>query len=123
MNGRIILTAIIAAILIAIVAWAIDIDVSGDTELPQVEASVDMQGGELPEMEMDTADISIEEERSTVSVPSDIEVETTEEQISYPTVNVDAPESDSYAEDQNYQNRERGNTSYYQDRNQNTRMQ
>ena len=120
MNAKVIWTIIIVAALVAVIAWAVDVDISGDAELPEVTADVtggempevnvtgdfempdvdaDVSGGEMPDVDVDTIDVEVREERATMEVPTDINVETEEETFTYPTVDVESPEEDTQAED------------------------
>lgn len=67
----IIIVAVIAVL--AVVAYALglfNVDASGDLKTPEVSLS----GGEIPEIDVNTADVSIGSEEVTVDVPTvDIE--------------------------------------------------
>ncbi|NCC21605.1 MAG: hypothetical protein EOM26_03985 [Alphaproteobacteria bacterium] len=92
--GRTILVIIVIVLIAWAAMWALDIDVSGDAEMPRV----DVEGGELPETEVDAADIDIEEERGTMTVP-DVDVELQEEEFTYPEVDIEPPADDTATED------------------------
>ena len=92
--------AIIAAVVIALVAaWALDIDVSGDVEMPEVSADVEMTEGEMPEVDVRTVDIDVEERQGSVPVPTDVNVETEEKTFEYPALDVEKPEENTTAEE------------------------
>lgn len=55
--------------------WALDVDVTQEGELP----SVSFESGEMPEVDVDAADVDVGTEERTVEVP---------------TVDVDPPERD-----------------------------
>lgn len=101
-GSKIILTALAVAIVVAIAMWAIDVDVTGDVELPRIEANV--EGGEMPDVDVDTADVDVGMEEGNVAVPSDIEVETTQTEIPYPTIDVEGPEEDTLDEQDDLDN-------------------
>ena len=100
-SSKIILTAVVAIAAVAAVAWAVDVDVTGDVEVPEVVADVDMRGGEMPDVDVETVDVDYETKQGEVEVPSDVEVdvETTEKTVPYPSFEVDKPEEDTYAEE------------------------
>ncbi len=84
--------AVIAIVLLAV--WAIDVDVSGDVEMPNVEVT----GGELPDVDVETVDVDVSMEEKTVELP-DVDVEMEETTITLPDVDVTAPEEDTVAEE------------------------
>jgi hypothetical protein len=86
---RIFLTVIALVLLIAVGMWAVDIDLSGETRLPNVDVAV--QGGELPEAEVNVADIEVEEKTADVAYP-DVDVEMKEEEVTYPSIDIEAPD-------------------------------
>lgn len=88
---------IIAVILVLVAAWAIDFDTSGDLEMPEIRADVDATGGELPEVDVDTADIEVRERAAQVDVP-DVDVEMEERTFTYPDVDIQGPEENTAAE-------------------------
>lgn len=66
--GRILVMVIAVAALLAAVAFAtglLNLNTSGDLEAPQVSVT----GGELPKVEVDAADISVESKSVMVEVP------------------------------------------------------
>lgn len=123
MSSKILITAIVAVLLAALAFWAIDVDVDGGVELPEVVGGVDMVGGEMPNVEItgdlempevqnnmelrggemprvdvDTVDVDLDMEQEVVEVPT-IDVNTEEKVIEYPTLSIDGPEEDTVAED------------------------
>ena len=91
---KILITIIVAVLIVLGVTWFVDVDTSGDIELPEVAADVDVSGGELPEVDVDTADIDVGTGTATIDVPSDVDVdvETREQELSYPTIDIESPE-------------------------------
>jgi len=84
---------VLAVIIIALIAvWAIDIDFSGETEMPT--ADVQVEGGNLPDADVDTADVDVQTEEQTVTVP-DVDVTTEEQTVPTPDVTVTEPEADT----------------------------
>lgn len=66
-----------------------DVDKTQDGELPSVD--VDVDGGQLPEYDIDTADIDVGTREATVSVP-DVDVNMEEKQFTVPTIDVEMPD-------------------------------
>ncbi|WP_439133551.1 hypothetical protein [Pseudomaricurvus sp.] len=86
---------IYSAMLLSAVATlsACDVDQTEEGELPDVDVS--MEGGNMPEYDVDTADVSVESKEVEMEVPDvDVDVDTKTETISVPDVNVDMPEDD-----------------------------
>lgn len=67
---------------------ACDVDKTEEGELPDVDVSVD--GGELPNYEVETADVEVEQDKRTVTVP-DVDVDTEEREITVPDIDVEMP--------------------------------
>ena len=88
--------AVVAIVLLAV--WAVDVDVSGDVELPEVEVSA--EGGEMPAVDVNTVDIDATMEEETMTVPT-IEVQEEEVEVPVPNIDVEAPEEDTTAEEDN----------------------
>ena len=67
-GNKSLLYIILAAVVIFLLLWAtgiIDFSSEGDVEVPEVE----VQGGELPDIDADVADIDVGTEEVTVEVP------------------------------------------------------
>ena len=64
---RIIITSIIAPLAIGLAAC--DVDQTKEAELPDV----DVQGGQMPEFDVETADVDVGTEQKTIEVP-DVDV-------------------------------------------------
>ncbi len=62
-----VLTGLAVAVIVAGLAWAIDVDVSGETKLPNVD--VDMTEGELPEVDVEAVDVDVTRDEKTVTIP------------------------------------------------------
>ena len=92
--GKTILWVVIAAIVIFIILLLlgiIDFDSEGEFEAPEVD--VEATGGELPDLDVDTADIDVGTEPATVEVP-DVDVDTEEVDVDLPTIDVDEADAD-----------------------------
>lgn len=89
---------IIAVILVLVAAWALDFDMAGDFEAPEIRADVDMIGGEIPGVDMETADIEVEEKSASVEVP-DVDVEMEERAFTYPDIDIESPEENTVPEE------------------------
>ena len=73
-----------------------DVDKTQDGELPSVD--VDVEAGQLPEYDVETADIDFGTREATVSVP-DVDVSMEETQVSVPTMDIDMPGDDEINRD------------------------
>lgn len=71
--------------------YSCDVDKKGKVELPEVE--VDVEKGNLPEFEVDWADVDVTTTTKTVEVPK-VVVVMEEEEIEVPVIDVDMPEDD-----------------------------
>ena len=60
-------------------------------ELPDVDVTA--EGGNMPEYDVDTADVEVGTRETTMDVPK-VDVYTEEEQVTVPTVGIDMPEDD-----------------------------
>ncbi|MEW9854907.1 hypothetical protein [Novosphingobium sp. M1R2S20] len=70
-SKRGILIAVLVVVLLLIIAWMaglFDVDTQGELAAPEVDMSV--QGGALPEVDADVADINVGTETQTVEVPT-----------------------------------------------------
>jgi hypothetical protein len=72
-GGRALMYLVLVALLLAALAWALglfSVDTSGSLEAPRVE----LEGGEIPKVEVDTADVEVGTKKTTIEVPTiDIE--------------------------------------------------
>lgn len=66
MKAGAIIAAAVAVVAIAFGIYMIDVDVSGDVELPEVEVT----GGEMPEVDAEVGSIETGTEEVTVEVPT-----------------------------------------------------
>lgn len=88
---------IIPLLAISLFAFSCDIDKKGKVELPEVD--VDVEEGNLPEFDVDWADVDVSTTTKTVEVPK-VVVVMEEEEIEVPTIDVDMPnEDEKYEQD------------------------
>ena len=108
-TGKIITGVVVGAAAVFALVTLIDVDVSGDLEAPSVEMvggnidlpEIESSGGEMPAVDVNTADIEVREREATVDVPTDVDVETEERTIEYPTLDVETPEENKTPEENN----------------------
>ncbi|GEM_PF-2025354 len=106
-TGKIITGVVIGAAAIFALVTLVDVDVSGDLEVPNVEMvggnidlpEIETSGGEMPAVDVNTADITVQEREATVEVPTDVDVKTEERSVSIPTIDIDTPEENKAAEE------------------------
>jgi ABC-type Na+ efflux pump permease subunit len=87
-GGRTVLIIVAVVALLGVVAYALglfNVDASGELKTPEV--AVDVTGGEVPSVQVETADIDVGTTTETVKVP-DVEVTTDEVGVKLPTVDV-----------------------------------
>ncbi|WGK65427.1 hypothetical protein [Croceiramulus getboli] len=70
-----------------------DIDKKGDTELPEVDVDIDAEAGELPEFDVDWADINVGTTTKMVEVPK-VVIVMEEEEVEVPVIDVEMPDED-----------------------------
>ena len=87
-----IIAVVIAAIAIAFGVYMVDIDVTEEARLPDVDVTV--EGGNLPEVDAEVGSIAVTEENVTVTVP-EVEVTTEEAELTVPGIEVTPPEGDA----------------------------
>lgn len=106
-SGKIITAAAFVALVVVIGVSLIDVDVDGEFEVPTAELTggnielptIETSGGNVPAVDVNTADVTIGESTRNVDVPTDIDVKTEERSITYPTIDVDLPEENTTAEE------------------------
>ena len=82
---------IIPILALSLITMSCDIDKKGKVELPEVE--VDVEEGNLPEFDVDWADVDVSTTTKMVEVPK-VVVVMEEEEIEVPTIDVDMPNDD-----------------------------
>lgn len=85
--GRRFLITLFVLLLLPLAACTAEKEQEG--ELPDV----DVEGGQLPEYDIDAADVDVDTETTDVTVP-DVDVERDTARVAVPDVDVDAPEDD-----------------------------
>ncbi len=80
----------------AAVLFSCDIDKTESGSLPEVE--VEVESGELPEYDIDWADINVGTKTKTIKVPK-VVVVMEEEEVEVPFLNVDMPDADGEMEE------------------------
>ncbi len=116
-TGKLLAGVAIGAVAIFALVTLVDVDVTGDLDVPSVEMSggditmpeleggnfdlpnVETSGGDMPRVDVNTADVDVVEREATVDVPTDVNVETEERTFSIPSLEVTKPEEDTYAEE------------------------
>ncbi|MFN2259836.1 MAG: hypothetical protein ABR601_08365 [Parasphingopyxis sp.] len=78
---------ILALAALALPLAACQVEQTEEGEMPEVE------GGNLPEYDVDPADVEVGTTERTVETP-DIDISTEEQQVEVPTVDVDPPENE-----------------------------
>lgn len=68
---------------------ACDVDQTDEGEMPDVDVQV--EGGDMPGYEVETADIEVKENEETIEVP-EVDVRTEEKEITVPDVDVEMPD-------------------------------
>ncbi len=87
-GSRTIVIILVVVAVLAVLAYALglfNVDASGDLKAPDVDVAV--EGGEMPNLQVETADIDVGTRTETVELP-EVNVTTSEEQIKLPTVDV-----------------------------------
>lgn len=77
MRPGLIIAGIAALAALGFGAYMVDLDVTEEASLPDVDVSI--EGGKLPEVEADAGDMDVGSEEVTVTVPT-VEIETPEEE-------------------------------------------
>jgi len=97
-GGRTGLIIVVALIVLGVIAYALglfNVDASGDLKAPDV--AVDVQGGEIPKVQVETGSIDVGTTTETIKVP-DVEVKTDEVGIKVPDVEINKAGDDGSAE-------------------------
>lgn len=78
MKPGVVIAAIVAAAAIAFGVFMVDIDMTEEAALPDVDVSV--EGGNLPEFDADVGDVEVGSKEVTVTVPT-VDIEPPEEEL------------------------------------------
>jgi hypothetical protein len=108
-NAKILTATLLGGAAIFALVTLVDVDVTGDIEVPEVAMEggnielpeIETSGGEMPRVDVNTADVEFGTRSTDVEVPTDIEVQTESRSVEYPTMSIDLPEEDQYAEEDN----------------------
>lgn len=96
-GGRTGVIVIVVVVLLGVIAYALglfNVDASGDLKAPDV--AVDVKGGEMPDVQVETGSIDVGTKTETVKVP-DVEVTTDEVGIKVPDVDIQKAGDDGSA--------------------------
>lgn len=88
-GGRTIVIILVVIAVLALLAYALglfNVDTSGELEAPDV--NVTTEGGEVPDVQVETGDVDVGTTTETVKLP-DVDVSTTEEKIKLPDVDIE----------------------------------
>lgn len=83
MRGIVVAAILVVVVIAAFAFGLIDINQTKETQLPEVA----VQGGQAPAFDVDTADVDVGTEQTSVEVPK-VEVGTTKTEVELPTVDV-----------------------------------
>lgn len=75
-----------------------DIDKKGEVEMPDVDVAVDVEEGNLPEFDVDWAEVNVGTKTKLVNVPK-VQVVMEEEEVEVPFIDVNMPNDDSEKEE------------------------
>lgn len=96
-GGRSIILILVVVAVLAVIAYAMglfNVDTSGELEAPDVDVTA--SGGEVPDVQVETADVDVGTQTETVKLP-DVDVKTTEEKIKIPDVDIQPAGDDDSA--------------------------
>ncbi|HUO84813.1 MAG TPA: hypothetical protein VM534_06825 [Thermoanaerobaculia bacterium] len=85
------LLRILAVMLLVVGLIGCEVEQTEEGEMPNIE----VEGGKLPEYDVDVPDVDIGTQTTTVEVPTGVEIETTETTVTIPDVDVNPPEDDT----------------------------
>ena len=85
------LAALVLAGVMAVPLVGCQVDQTEEGEMPEITA----EGGNLPEYDVDPAEIEIGTEPATVDVPTDVDVTTEEREVELPDVDVNPPSDEN----------------------------
>ena len=87
-GSRSIVIILVVVAVLAVIAYALglfNVDASGDLKAPDVDVAV--EGGEVPDVQVEAADVDIGTTTETVKVP-EIDVKTTDTEVKLPDVDI-----------------------------------
>ncbi len=91
-TSGIILAAVATVAVVGFGIYMIDLDVTDEGALPDVDVSV--EGGELPEIDADVGSITAGTKTEEVTVP-DVDIDSQTVEVEVPTIDITPPEDDS----------------------------
>lgn len=86
------LIALIGLAVLAQMTGLIDFDTRGTLRAPAIDVQV--RGGEVPKVDVDTAKVKVGVTEKTVKLPSGVDVDMQKEQVKLPEVDVDKTDDD-----------------------------
>ena len=86
------LIALIGLAVLAQMTGLVDFDTSGTLRAPAIDVKV--RGGEVPDVDVETAKVKVGVTEKTVKLPSRVDVDMQREQVKLPEVDVDEPTDD-----------------------------
>jgi hypothetical protein len=87
-GSRSIVIILVVVAVLAVIAYALglfNVDASGDLKAPDVDVAV--EGGEVPDVQVEAADVDVGTTTETVKVP-EIDVKTTDTEVKLPDVDI-----------------------------------
>ena len=94
-GGRSIVLILVVLAVLAAIAYALglfNVDAEGDLKTPEVDVAV--EGGEVPDVQVETADVDVGTQTETVELP-EVDVKTTEEQVKLPDIDIEPAGDDN----------------------------
>lgn len=86
MKSIVLALGLVLAVALAVFAYfMIDVDQTRQARLPDVDVQV--EGGQMPEFEVETGSVEITEQKKEITVP-DVDISTTTKEITVPDINV-----------------------------------
>ena len=83
-------TVLLSTALFMLSLAACDVDQTKEAEMPDVD--VEVKGGQMPEFEVETADIEVKKETAKIPYPDvDVDVKKKEAEVSYPSIDIEMP--------------------------------
>ena len=89
------LIALVGLAVLAQMTGLLDFDTRGTVRAPAIDVKV--RGGELPEVDVETAKVKVGVTEKTVKLPSGVDVDMQKEQVKLPEVKVDETHDDGSA--------------------------
>jgi len=89
MNKGLVILGAVAVLGVGVYLAGTDVDIDGQVKLPDVDVTA--KGGELPNVDVNTPEISVGEKKVDVTLP-EVDVSTQEKTVSIPTIDYNAAE-------------------------------